>query len=234
MIDRRTVLATGLALAARPALALDPGVASGRYQRESELVTVAHAVALSLDNVEDPSPRKREMRVLLSDREAPAGAIMGLFFPPVWRLARTGALRALLLTFDPDDRTGLNVVVLSKRDDGYSPPSISITNTAGLWSRLDISATRIFGDLKDDASENMSFRFSAPSVRLAERDRLAVADEREPTDLDVEAGLPRLFLGQADGSDLRMAIGAARNHRLVHRMRMLAGDRLDTDDALVL
>lgn len=162
MIDRRILLATGLALAARPAWALDPGTASGRYQREDQLVSVSHAIALSLDNVEDPSSRKREMRVLLSDREAPASAIMGLFFPPVWRLARTGALRALLLTFDPEDRTGLNVVVLSKRDDGYSPPSISITNTAGLWSRLDISATRIVGTLKDDASENMSFSFSAP------------------------------------------------------------------------
>ncbi len=162
MIVRRALLATSLALAARPAWAIDPGVASGRYRRDEELVSFSHAVALSLDNVEDPSPRKREMRVLLSDREAPASAIMGLFFPPVWRMARLGNLRALLLTFDPDDRTGLNVVVLSKRDDGYSPPSISITNTAGLWSRLDISATRIAGDLKDDASENMSFSFSAP------------------------------------------------------------------------
>eukprot|EP01041_Mallomonas_annulata_P031161 gene31161-53419_t len=127
-------------LAARPALALDPGVATGRYQRENDVVTVSHAIALSLDNVEDPSPRKREIRVLLSDREATPAALMGLFFPPVWRMARLGNLRALLLTFDPDDQTGLNVVVLSKRDDGYSPPSISITNTAGLWSRLDISA----------------------------------------------------------------------------------------------
>lgn len=162
MIARRGLLATGLVLVARPAWAIDPGVSSGRYQRDDELVTFAHAVALSLDNVEDAPPLKREMRVLLSDQETPASAIMGLFFPPVWRMARTGALRALLLTFDPEDRTGLNVMVLARRDDGYSPPSISITNTAGLWSRLDISATRIIGELKGDASENMRFSFSAP------------------------------------------------------------------------
>ena len=162
MIARRTLLATGLALAAPPAWAIDPGVSSGRYQRDDELVTFSHAVALSLDNVEDPSPRRQEVRVLLSDRETPVSAIIGLAFPPVWRMAGAGTLRGLLLTFDPTDQTGLNVVVLSKRDDGYSPPSISISDTSGLWSSLDISATRIVGELKDDVSETTKFRFNAP------------------------------------------------------------------------
>lgn len=71
-------------------------------------------------------------------------------------------MHGLLLTFDPADETGLNVVVLSRRDDGYSPPSISISSTAGLWSRLDISATRIVGELREDASETTKLRFNAP------------------------------------------------------------------------
>lgn len=90
MIDRRMLLATGLVLVARPAWAIDPGVSSGRYQRDDELVTFSHAVALSMDNVEDPSPRTKEMRVLLSDRDIPVSAIIGLAFPPIWRMSRTG------------------------------------------------------------------------------------------------------------------------------------------------
>ena len=47
------------------------------------------------------------------------------------------------------------------------------------------------------------------AFRLAERDRLAVADEGEAADLDLVALLLRLRLGQADRCDLRVAIGAA-------------------------
>ncbi len=54
---------------------------------------------------------------------------------------------------------------------------------------------------------------------LAERDRLAVADEREAADLDLAALLLGRLLGQADAGDLRMAIGAAGDAQLVERMR---------------
>ena len=46
---------------------------------------------------------------------------------------------------------------------------------------------------------------------FTERDRLAVADEREAANLDLAFLLFRRLLGQADGRNLRMAIGAARN-----------------------
>ena len=47
--------------------------------------------------------------------------------------------------------------------------------------------------------------------RLTERNRLAVADERELADLDLAPGFFGLGLGQSDACDLRPAIGAARN-----------------------
>src|SRR5262245_33338022 len=72
------------------------------------------------------------------------------------------------------------------------------------------------------------------ALGLAERDRLAVADEGELADADLVAGLLRLFLGKADRGDLRTAIGAARDFQLVERVRLLPGNGLDTDDALVL
>ena len=46
---------------------------------------------------------------------------------------------------------------------------------------------------------------------LAERNRLAVTDERETTDADFAAALLRSFLGEADRGYLRLAIGAAGN-----------------------
>ena len=162
MIARRLVLAAGLALAAGPALAIDPGRAVGRYRRDEDEIAFSHAIALSLDNVEDLSTRKTEMRVLLSDREMPVSAIVGLAFPPVWRMARSGALRGLLLEFDPGDRTRLNAVALAKPEEGYSLASISMSDSSGLWSRLDIGATRIEAELKVGASETMDFRFDAP------------------------------------------------------------------------
>ena len=69
---------------------------------------------------------------------------------------------------------------------------------------------------------------------LAERDRLAVADERKTPDADFAAALFRFRFGQTDRGDLRVAIGAAGNEVLVHRVRMQALDRLDADHALML
>src|SRR3546814_3384018 len=55
---------------------------------------------------------------------------------------------------------------------------------------------------------------------LAQRDRLAVADEGEVADLDRVPRLLRLRLGQPDAGDLRVAIGAAGDVAHIHRVRM--------------
>src|SRR5579859_3456316 len=69
---------------------------------------------------------------------------------------------------------------------------------------------------------------------LAERDRLAVADEREAADADVAFLLLGGLLGEAHRGDLRRAIGAAGNEPLVHRMRLQSLDALDADHAFML
>ena len=77
------------------------------------------------------------------------------------------------------------------------------------------------------------------ALGLAERDRLAVADEREGAGLDRVAGLLGLGLGQPDAGDLRVAISAAGDVVAVERVRMdvlvaeLLRDRLGGGDALV-
>ena len=47
------------------------------------------------------------------------------------------------------------------------------------------------------------------ALGLAQRDRLAVADEREAADLDLVARVLGRLLGQADARHLRRAVGAA-------------------------
>lgn len=162
MITRRSALAAGLALTAAPAFALDAGTASGRYDDGDTRFTVSHAIALAMDNAEGFQESEGGLRVLLSDREVPVSAICGLAFPPVWGMARAGTLKGLLLKFDPADRTGLVATVLATPEQGFSLASLTVSSSAGLWSRLEANATRIVGALKPDASEKMSFDFSAP------------------------------------------------------------------------
>lgn len=161
MILRRTLLAAGAALAARPAFAIDEGVAQGRYNDDGVDFKVSHAIALAVDDVEGFS-EGAGLRVLLSDREVPVSALCGLAFPPVWNLARDGKLEGLLLKFDPADRTALVATILTKPEPGYSMATTTISNSEGLWARLEANPTRVVGELKSDASERMVFEFSAP------------------------------------------------------------------------
>ncbi|MBW8813263.1 MAG: hypothetical protein JF588_07530 [Caulobacterales bacterium] len=161
---RRAVLALALAfVAAGPALALDPGTSSGKFEREGVKLGFTHAVALMQDNAEGVLEHPHQMRVLLTDRELPASTLHGLMFPPVRAMARRGEVRGVLLEFDPGDRNSLQVTVLAKPDDPEAfLPSVSMSNSTGLWTRLDVSDTRVAGQLKPDDDGQLAASFSAP------------------------------------------------------------------------
>lgn len=161
-MDRRGLLAAGLALAATPALAIDAGAATGRYKDDALDITFSHAIALAMDNAEGLLDSASELRVLLTDREVPLSVLCGHAFPPVWYMAKEGEVRGLLLTFDPTKRDGMVVTVMAEPEPGDSLANISLSNSAGLWERLEISPTRVMGELKEDVSEAARFRFSAP------------------------------------------------------------------------
>ena len=75
MIARRAVLAAGLALAAGPVFAIDPGVASGHYSRDGEKIDFKHAIALSQDNAErllDHGPYRATMTAARTATSDPA------------------------------------------------------------------------------------------------------------------------------------------------------------------
>ena len=189
MIARRTLLAAGAALCARPAFAIDPGTAKGGYRGDDGNFDVSHAVALAMDDAEGFGAKG--YRVVLSTTEVPPSALMGLAFPPVWGLAMAGKLKGLLIKLDPADRTSINVTVLAPPEPGYSLGTTSLSNSTGLWERLDASATRISGALKEDASEHVRFSFSAPVFTNA-----VVADLKGPA---VQASEPvKVLLARAE------------------------------------
>src|ERR1700730_3648475 len=71
------------------------------------------------------------------------------------------------------------------------------------------------------------------SLGFAERDRLAIADEGKAADPDFNTQLFSFCLGEADRRDLRIAIGATGNHRLLHRMWIETLDRLYANHAFM-
>jgi hypothetical protein len=160
---RRWVMAAGLAAFASPALALDPGVASGAYAHDGVKLNFKHAVALSQDNTEGLLDGGAQIRVVLSDVEVPIAALYGIVFPPVIGMARDQTVRGVMLEFTPKSPSAMHVTVLSKPEElGASLTNISLSNSQGVFKRLEVSATRASGDYAGDDEADFKFNFSAP------------------------------------------------------------------------
>ena len=160
---RRLVMAAGLAALSRPAWALDPGVASGSFAHDGVKLSFSHAIALSQDNTEGLLDNGPQIRVVLSDVEVPIAALYGIAFPPVLGLARSQAVRGVMLEFAPKAPTAMHVTVLSKPQElGASLTSISLSNSQGVFKRLDAGAARVAGDYDGADGGDFKFNFSAP------------------------------------------------------------------------
>src|ERR1700740_3705761 len=66
---------------------------------------------------------------------------------------------------------------------------------------------------------------------LAQDRGFAIAEEREFSSLHLEARIARLFLRQADGADLRLAVGAVGAALAVEGLHFFSGHASDGDDA---
>jgi hypothetical protein len=160
---RRLVMAAGLATLASPALALDPGVASGGYVHDGVKLSFKHAIALSQDNTEGLLDNGPQIRVVLSDVEVPIAALYGIMFPPVIGMARDQTVRGIMLEFAPKSPTAMHVTVLSKPQElGASLTNISLSNSEGVFKRLEVNATRVSGDYDGADGGDFKFNFSAP------------------------------------------------------------------------
>jgi hypothetical protein len=178
------VLAAAIALAAEPAAAIDAGTASGHYAgEEAKIATLTHAAALALDNAEGELDSPQVMRVLLSQEEVPPSALAGLVFTPAHMMAKAGALHGLLLQFDPADRNGVYVTILAMpTEPGQSFTTLTLSSTEGVWKRLEVSATRIIGELKGSETFDVAAAFSAPVFTNPVQQDLkgAAAQQSEP------------------------------------------------------
>jgi hypothetical protein len=123
----------------------------------------SHAIALSQDNAEGLLDNGPQIRVVLSDVEIPVAALYGIVFPPVLGLARSQAVRGVMLEFAPKAPSAMHVTVLSKPQElGASLTNISLSNSQGVFKRLDVNATRVSGDYDGGQGADFKFNFSAP------------------------------------------------------------------------
>jgi hypothetical protein len=147
-------------LIAAPAWAAEPASVSGHYDHEATHIVLSHAVALDQDNTEGLLYHGPQVRILLADREAPVDALYGIVFPPVRGMATRGEIRGLLLEFDPADRNNLHITVLDKPGEaGELLPSLSLSDSNGLWRSLTRTPGHIAGDFQA-ADGGVAFSFS--------------------------------------------------------------------------
>lgn len=87
-----------------------------------ENIPLTHFSAHLHDNAEGQLQFRKELRILLSDREVPADALNGMVLDiPVEAMAKAGEIRGLLIKLDPDDLGEALVELLLKTDNPMQP-----------------------------------------------------------------------------------------------------------------
>jgi hypothetical protein len=158
MGTRKPMLLVLLLLSVSPAHAIDPGFATGTLRVAHETITLTHSYAQLHDNAEGLLNRPKEMRILVTDREVRQETLNGLVVLPVTAMAKEGAVRGLLITFDPNERTNVLVTFL------YPPanPHTSLVtqtriNAEGVVRNLRISGQRVSGEIEDREQRESGF-----------------------------------------------------------------------------
>ena len=114
-------------------------------------IMLTHASALLHDNAEGLLDLPTELRILLSDCEAPAGALAGIAFDlPVERMAKEGKLRGLLLKLDPNDAGELRIVLLDAPED---PHGMLLTHTLTSTNKDTIKGFKFAGGMASGTIE---------------------------------------------------------------------------------
>ena len=165
-----------LALFATPSIssAIDPGSATGTLTVDGDTVPLKYAYAHLHDNAEGWLDTKKEMRILVSDRDVPQEAISGLnLFTTLSEMVMEGSVRGVLLRFDPGKPKSVVVTVLyPPKDQGFSLANRTISDSEkGPLENLLISKLRVSASVNHNSpgnselgwpSESYSFKFSAP------------------------------------------------------------------------
>jgi len=159
----------------RPAHAIDPGTAQGTLRVNTESIPLSQAYAHLHDNAEGLLDRPGELRVLITDREAPQEMLAGIsVMETLDEMVKDGKVRGLLLRMDPDDSSYVLVTLLYPPADSRESlmtQTISATGHKAMKS-LQIGGNRVMGEIeRQQPTESSltgfpkvgySIRFSAP------------------------------------------------------------------------
>ena len=157
-----------LSSVAPAANALDPGTVTGTLEIAGEHIPLAHSIAMMLDDAEGLRDGKRELRILLSDREALPATLLGAAFPPIRQMAVKGEIKGLLIELDPSDLTAAQLIPLVPPEPGHSLATLSVSNSGGVFQRLSITPQRVVGKGQrggpagPDSEFRYDLEFSAP------------------------------------------------------------------------
>jgi len=179
MNARHSLLLALLAVICFPllSLAIDQGTASGTLTVDATVVNLSHSYAHLHDNAEDGPRSKREMRILVADRAVPQETIAGLnpFFT-LSSLVRKGAVRGVLLRFDPaNSKEVIATVLFPQKEERYSLGNRTISQSdRSPLDQLVITDLRVSAAVEQSSegnpeqgwpSEKYVFSFSAPLFR---------------------------------------------------------------------
>lgn len=140
-----------LVLPLQSVFAIDPGTADGVLQVNGQSITIRRAYAHLHDNAEGLLDFRRELRIVLADREIPEDALAGLVFLPVREMAKDGKVQGLLIEFDPGSPNSLLVTLLQQPSDPGSSLVTQTITTAGsdVMKELKVSDRRVAGKIEN-------------------------------------------------------------------------------------
>jgi len=160
------------------ASAIDPGVAVGALQVNEKKITLRHAYAHLRDNAEGLLDHPKELRVLLTDREVPPDALVGIAFLPVTELARQGQAQGLLFEMDPGNPNEVVMTLLyPPKETGQMliRQTLSVTGKE-LFNDWSYASQRVTGAI-EHRDEDKSSLPEFPAISYSVRFNAQVFDE---------------------------------------------------------
>lgn len=159
------VMALALAVCTAPALAIDPGKATGTLTTAQGAASLSHAYAMQYFN-EEGLAEGPELRVLLTDRAVDQDLLSGPMLTALERVVRKGGVKGVVLRLDPKE---LNKVPV--RGTLLLPPPtpregllfFTIAGDSGGFESLKIGNNRVTGKavFKSNAAEASAFAYEA-------------------------------------------------------------------------
>jgi hypothetical protein len=148
------------------AAAIDPGRVAGYVSTGDTRIELREAYAHLHGGHRDRPPREPELRLVLADREIPQATLAGPDVSAVLELARAGAVRGLLIEFNPDETGTLALTLLmppKSADDGFIKRQDRQAADPVLRN-LSLSLQRVGGDIACPPSDDLecAAHFSAP------------------------------------------------------------------------